>query len=92
MALAGEAGELLELFQWLTADESQTVMADPQKAMAVRHELADILFYALRLADKLDIRIEEALREKMEQNARRYPVALAKGHARKYTELEREGK
>lgn len=88
MALAGEAAELLELFQWLTPEESYRVMEDPQKAKAVRHELADILFYALRVADKLDIRLADALQEKMAQNAQRYPVERSKGNARKYTEFE----
>lgn len=87
MALAGEAGELLELFQWLTPEESAHVTDDPEKATALRHEIADIQVYLLRLADKLNIDLEAAVWEKMEQNAKRYPVELSKGHARKYTEL-----
>lgn len=87
MALAGEAGELVELFQWLTAEESAALTADPEKARALRHEMADILFYLLRIADKFDIDLEAALWEKLEENARRYPVELARGSAKKYTEL-----
>src|SRR6476619_423475 len=74
MALAGEAGELVELFQWLTAEESEKLTQDPKKFQALRHELADILFYLLRLADKFGIDVESALWEKLEENARRYPV------------------
>ncbi|MBY0370122.1 nucleotide pyrophosphohydrolase [bacterium] len=87
MALAGEAGELLELFQWLTAEESAKLTENPDKAQALRHEMSDILFYLLRLADHFHIDLEAALWEKLEQNARRYPVELARGNAKKYTEL-----
>jgi NTP pyrophosphatase (non-canonical NTP hydrolase) len=89
MALAGEAGELVELFQWLTPEESTRLTDQPQKAQALRHEMADILFYLLRLADQFGIDLETAIWEKLEENARKYPVELSKGHATKYTELKR---
>ena len=76
MALAGEAGELVEIFQWLTAEESFDVMKSSEKAKQIRHELADILYYTLRIADRLDIDLEKALVEKLKQNAKRYPVKL----------------
>ncbi len=88
MALAGEAGELVELFQWLTPEESSDLALDPVKAKALRHELADILFYLLRLVDKFEIDLEEALWEKLHENARKYPIELSKGSAKKYTELK----
>lgn len=87
MALAGEAGELVELFQWLTAEESTRVLEDPAKALNLRHELSDILFYVLRIADQFDIDLEKALWEKLEENARKYPVERCRGSAKKYTEL-----
>jgi NTP pyrophosphatase (non-canonical NTP hydrolase) len=87
MALAGEAAELMEIFQWLSQSESKSIMKDPAKAMAVRHELADILSYLLRISDVLDVDLEPAFREKMEHNRQKYPVKLAKGNARKYYEL-----
>lgn len=89
MALAGEAGELLELFQWLTPEESVHLTEDPAKAQALRHEMADILFYLLRLADRFGIDMEAAIWEKLEENARKYPVELARGRATKYTEFTR---
>lgn len=89
MALAGEAGELVEIFQWLTAEESFDVMKDTAKATQIRHELADILYYTLRIADRLDVDLEKSLIEKLKQNAKRYPVKLSKGNAKKYTELKR---
>ena len=87
MALAGEVGELVEVFQWLTLEQSVEVMADPQRAVQVRHELADVFGYVLRLADVLDVDLMAALDEKVELNSRRYPVEKSKGNARKYTEL-----
>ena len=88
MALAGEAGELTELFQWLTPDQSLNIMQDVPKAEAVRDELADIFGYCLRLADILGVDLEAAFMAKMAKNASKYPVHLAKGSAAKYTELK----
>ena len=88
MALAGEAAELLEIFQWLTPEESARVMSDEKSATAVRHEMADVLNYVVRLADVLGVDLEEAFWEKQRLNEERYPVERARGHARKYTDLE----
>jgi len=88
MALVGEAGELVEIFQWLTAEESFDVMKDPKKATQIRHELADILYYTLRIADRLEVDLEKSMMDKLKQNAKRYPVKLSKGNAKKYTELK----
>lgn len=88
MALAGEAGELLEIFQWLTSDESQKVMKDGRRAQQVRDELADVLNYLIRLADVVEVDLEQALLDKIESNEEKYPVDKAKGSAAKYTEYE----
>src|SRR5512139_2712552 len=85
MALAGEAGELLELFQWLSEDDSREVARNPATARAVRDELADVLVYLVRLAAVLEVDLDEALRSKLATNAAKYPVALARGNARKYS-------
>lgn len=87
MALAGESGELLEIFQWLTPEQSAQVMQDDERAVQVREEMADVLAYLLRLSDVLDIDLEQALAEKIEKNRRKYPVHLARGKADKYTQL-----
>ncbi len=79
MALTSEVGELNELFQWLTEDQSKNVDKDE-----MRQEIADIFIYLLRLSDKLDIDIEEAVRGKIEINAKKYPIDLSKGNAIKY--------
>jgi dCTP diphosphatase len=90
MALTGEVGELVELFQWLTPEESAAVMTKPEQAGRVREEVADVFAYLLQLADVLDIDLATALREKVGRNEQRYPVSLAKGRADKYDRLRAE--
>jgi NTP pyrophosphatase (non-canonical NTP hydrolase) len=91
MALSGEVGELTELFQWLTPEQSQAVMQDPKTAPRVRDELADVVFYCLRLVDVLGVDLEAAIRAKMQKNAEKYPVALSRGKATKYDQLGQGG-
>lgn len=83
MALAGEAGELLEVFQWLTPEESADVMSDKVRSKALEDELADILQYVIRLADVLGVDLDGALWRKLEENGLRYPVAEVRGSAAK---------
>lgn len=90
MALAGEVGELVELFQWLTPEESAAVMTRPERAEQVREEVADVFAYLLQLADGLDIDLAAALRAKVQRNEQRYPVSLARGRADKYDQLHTE--
>lgn len=73
MALAGEVGELLDIFQWLTPDESRAVMADPELREAVLMEMGDVFQYLLRLADVLEIDIEQATWDVIRRNERRFP-------------------
>ena len=84
-ALSVEAAELLERFQWLTEDQSRNL--PPEELQKVREEMADVLNYLVRLADKLDVNLLEAAREKIELNAKKYPVAKARGSAKKYSDL-----
>lgn len=87
MALSGEAGELLSLFQWLRDGQVAEWLKDPANRTAVEHEMSDVLGYLLRLADVLDVDLEAALRAKIDLNAQKYPVELARGNALKYTVL-----
>ena len=84
MALVAEAGELVEHFQWLTEAQSREVA--PDKLEKIEHELADVLIYLVRLADKLGVDLSEAARAKMAINARKYPADIVKGSAKKYSE------
>lgn len=86
-ALSVEASELLEVFQWLTEAESNDVMKDATLAKNVRDEIADVLYYLLRLSDRLGVDVEKAFFEKMEQNKAKYPVEKSKGSAAKYDTL-----
>ncbi len=84
-ALAVEAAELLEPFQWLTEEQSRNLSA-PKKA-EVAAEAADVLLYLLQLCDKLQIDLMEAARMKLIVNGEKYPVARAHGSSKKYTDI-----
>jgi dCTP diphosphatase len=79
MALAIEAAELMEHFQWIDAAESRQVGSDATKLAGVRDEIADVLCYVLALANELGLDLTEALRDKMVKNASKYPAALSRG-------------
>ncbi|MFJ6200110.1 nucleotide pyrophosphohydrolase [Micromonospora sp. NPDC092111] len=83
MALAGEVGELLAEFQWLTPEQAATVMSDPEAGARVRAEIGDVMIYLTRLADVLGIDLAEAALTKLAEVAVRYPVDQAKGSATK---------
>lgn len=74
MALTGEVGELVEIFQWLDEDASRQVARDPATARAVRDELADVLIYLARLAAVLEVDLDAAVRDKLAANAIKYPA------------------
>jgi dCTP diphosphatase len=84
-ALAVEAAELLEPFQWLTDVESRELA--PETFAAVEQEMADVLLYLVRLADRLGVDLEQAALAKIELNAQKYPVERARGSSRKYHEI-----
>ncbi|MGB5131452.1 MAG: nucleotide pyrophosphohydrolase [Steroidobacteraceae bacterium] len=84
MALSVEAAELVELFQWLTEEQSAALDADRRRRAA--EEMADVLWYLVRIADRLDIDLLQAAGEKLERNAARYPAERVRGQARKYDE------
>jgi dCTP diphosphatase len=79
MSLAIEAAELMEHFQWLTIDQSRAIASEPEKLAEVADELADILCYALALANELQIDVSDAVRNKMIKNERKYPAAEYRG-------------
>ena len=79
MALAIEAAELMEHFQWLTTDASRTVANDAAKQQAIADEIADVLCYSLALANELGIDLSTALRNKMVKNESKYPAAEFRG-------------
>jgi dCTP diphosphatase len=84
-ALAVEAAELLEHFQWLTEAQSKDLPSDARAK--VIEELADVFGYLIRLADKLDVDLIAAAHDKIAHNAQKYPIEKSRGNAKKYTEL-----
>ena len=85
MALAGEAGEVLEHFQWLTFEQASALPAETRAEVAL--ECADVLLFLLRLCDKLDIDLAKAAHKKLVVNAKKYPVEKSRGKATKYNKL-----
>lgn len=79
MALAIEAAELMEHFQWITTDASRKVGQDSGKLEAVSEELADVLCYALAIANELGIDVAESMTAKMKKNEIKYPAAEYRG-------------
>ena len=85
MALAAEAGELLEVFQWMTEPQSRDLPPDARARAS--EEIADVLLYLVRLADTRGIDPIDAANRKIVTNAARYPADKARGSSKKYTEL-----
>ncbi len=79
MALAIEAAELMEHFQWITPDASRAVGNEPNKLNDVREELADVFCYTLAIANELNIDLTTALRDKMKKNEAKYPAEQYRG-------------
>ncbi|MBW7893570.1 MAG: nucleotide pyrophosphohydrolase [Opitutaceae bacterium] len=87
MALAAEAGELMEHFLWGTPEASRTQLRDRKLRGKVEEELADVVIYALEFANMTGIDLAAAIESKMAANAKKYPVEKARGRSVKYTEL-----
>jgi dCTP diphosphatase len=85
IALSVEAAELLENFQWLSEDDSKHLAEG--KLEKVSEEMADVLLYLIRLADKLNVDLAGAALCKIKLNAQKYPIDKARGSNKKYTDL-----
>jgi NTP pyrophosphatase (non-canonical NTP hydrolase) len=84
-ALAVEAAELLEPFQWLSDGQDRDL--PPETRAAVEAEMADVLLYLVRLADQLGVDLETAAHAKIARNAEKYPVEKSRSSSRKYDAL-----
>jgi len=84
MALIAECAELVEHFQWLTEEQSYALPSEKKAAVAL--ELADILIYLLRCAERLDIDLLDAAHRKIALNEARYPADRVRGDARRASE------
>lgn len=79
MALAIEAAELMEHFQWLSMQESRTVATEPERKAAVSDELADVFCYTLAIANEMQIDLADVFEQKMIKNRKKYPTNQIKG-------------
>ncbi len=79
MSLAIEAAELMEHFQWISAEESRCAAKEPERLETIADELADVLCYALAMANELGLDLSTALRRKMAKNERKYPAEEYRG-------------
>lgn len=87
MALAAEAGELMEHFLWSSPEASREIVRSSSKRGKIEEELADVVIYALEFANISGIDVAGAIERKMQANAVKYPVEKSKGRAEKYDEL-----
>lgn len=85
MALSGEAGELLEHFQWLTPEQSERDALPATTLQAIEEEMADVFLYLLQLSNRLGVDLEAVAAHKLQHNAEKYPVEQSKGNAVKYS-------
>ena len=76
LALTGEVGELVEIFQWLTEEESLRIASDPQTSQAVHDELADVFIYLVRLSTILNVDLNNAVEMKLVKNSKKYPPKI----------------
>lgn len=88
-ALSVEASELLEIFQW-SNDGGLSEIKDPKKRKEIEKEIADVFNYLLKLVDILDMDLEKAALEKINENEKKYPVEESKGKSVKYTEFNED--
>ena len=84
MALSSEVGELSDIFQWLTEEQSKKDQISDNNLELAKEEIADILIYLIRISDKLDIDLEKEVFKKIESNEKKYPIDKSKGNAVKY--------
>jgi len=91
VALSIESIELLELFRWKTAQESEDLLTDASKRTEIEHEVADIAFFLMLFCKNNDIDLWDVLDQKMKLNRSKYPVERVKGKSKKYNEYQEYG-
>lgn len=87
IALSVEASELLELLQWKDDREVKAYLKSKHGNERFSEELSDILYYLIRIADIGGFDLDSGFWKKMKKNAKKYPVELSKGNAKKWSEL-----
>ena len=88
IALSIEASELLEIFRWKTPEEVKELFNNEKKKEDIEDEMADVLYFLVRIAQIYDLDLSDALDKKMKKNEEKYPVDKARGSNKKYNEFE----
>ncbi len=88
IALSIEASELLEIFRWKSPQEVDELFKNEKKKEDIEDEMADVLYFLVRIAQLYDLDLTEALERKMDKNDKKYPVDKARGSNKKYNEFE----
>jgi NTP pyrophosphatase (non-canonical NTP hydrolase) len=89
IALSIEASELLEIFRWKSPEEVQELFKNEKKKENIEDEMADILYFLVRIAQLYDLDLSDALDKKMKKNEEKYPIEKARGSNKKYNEFEK---
>ncbi len=84
MALSVEVSEIVELFQWMTEEQSKKL--SPEKIQKLKEEIGDVMIYLTKLADKFGINLVDAAKKKLEINEKKYPAEVVRGKSKKYDE------
>ncbi len=87
MAIASESAELMELFLWCESHDSRALPEDAESKTRIEEELADIIIFALQMANVAEIDLDEAIRAKLRTNSEKYPVEKCRGRSVKFSEL-----
>ena len=87
IGISTEASEILDLFRFKTEEQVDVMFQDAKAKGEISDEIADTLYFILRLAQKYNIDLSSALDDKIEKNGKKYPISKAKGSNKKYTEL-----
>ena len=87
IGMVTESSELLELFRFKSIAESENLFHEPKSRERIEDEMADVLFFLIRMAQRYEIDLAAALESKIQKNAQKYPVELSRGSNRKYTEF-----
>ena len=86
-ALIIESAELLEHFRWKTREEVEALFEDEKKREEISDEIADVIYFLLRIAQRYDIDITKALESKLKKNEEKYPITKFRGSSKKYNEV-----
>src|SRR3989344_937790 len=87
IGLITEASEVLEHFRFKSESEMEAFFKDSKKREDIEDEMADVLYFLCRLAQKYDVDLSEAFKRKMIKSEKKYPIEKSKGNNKKYTEL-----